>query len=388
MESIQIGIVHMGFFYSGGGERTVLRQAKYLEKLGHQVEIFAPIISKECFPELFNEVKSQEMCDWIPNITPLRPAVSMIMNSLLIPFDKLRQNEVLLAHGQPSNWIAYRVHKKTGIPYFGYLHQVNRFQKPRQVDISGKWGPDDNIRFLKAINQNNPIIKRLDIETVKNSRKVITNSNWIKRQVEEYYRIDPELCYPGIDRQGKPHFDERNEIVLTTNRHYPQKRIDYLLQVMGKVLGKIPTSKCVITGRLTKHSEDLIKLRNEMRLEKKITFTGIITERELKHSYANSSVYCFTSPEEDLGLGPLEAASHGTPSVVWDHAGPRETVVEGVTGVRVRRYDINRMSEEVSELLVNQKKRKEMGERAWKHVNTHFSWEKHCEKLSNIISSS
>ncbi len=64
METLNIGIIHMGFFYSGGGERTVLKQARYLGEMGHNVEIYAPVINESCFPDLFEGVKSTEMCDW------------------------------------------------------------------------------------------------------------------------------------------------------------------------------------------------------------------------------------------------------------------------------------------------------------------------------------
>lgn len=386
MESLDIGLIHMGFFYSGGGERTVLRQAKYLGELGHRVIIYAPIIADDCFPELRQDLECQEMCGWIPETTPLRPALSMIMNSMLIPVGKLAKNDVLIAHGQPSNWIAHRTEKKTGTPYYSYLHQVNRFQKPRQIDISGKWGPDKNIQFLKMINENNIAIKKLDISSISHSNGVITNSFWIKNQVEEYYRVDPVICYPGIKKKEHPSIEKKNTTILTTNRHYPQKRIDYLLRIMEKVGQKVKDIRCIISGGFTKHTQRLIETRDELGLKEKVHFTGILSEGDLGKAYGEASIYSFTSPEEDLGLGPLEAASYGTPSVVWDHAGPRETVVDRVTGIRVDPYDLDQMCNEICDLLADENRINQMGYNAWKHVNKHFSWEKHCERLCKIIS--
>ena len=42
----------MGFFYNGGGERTVLNEAIGLTERGHQVSVHAPIVTKDCFPDL------------------------------------------------------------------------------------------------------------------------------------------------------------------------------------------------------------------------------------------------------------------------------------------------------------------------------------------------
>ncbi len=47
----------MGFFYSGGGEKLVLREALELRRRGHQVTVYAPIVDRAaCFPELTDEV--------------------------------------------------------------------------------------------------------------------------------------------------------------------------------------------------------------------------------------------------------------------------------------------------------------------------------------------
>lgn len=311
----------------------------------------------------------------------MKPALSMVLNSLFIPYERLSKNDVLLAHGQPSNWIAYRTCELTGVPYFAYLHQVNRFQKPRMVDIKEKWGPDANIRLLKAINEKNPVIKHLDIVSVRNASGVFTNSRWIRNQIADYYRVDSKVVYPGIDVRNKVGKDEWEEIILTTNRHYPQKRIDYLLKVMSMVVKERPSARCVITGGFTKHTNQLITLKEKLGLKKHVEFTGIIPEKELGEAYTQASLYSFTSPEEDLGLGPLEAGSYGTPSIVWDYAGPRETVVDGITGVRVEPHDTCLMAKEMCSLLDDRRKRRKMGENARRHVNRHFSWDRHCQNL-------
>ena len=101
----------MGFFYSGGGERTVLNQAKGLMKKGHQVKVYAPIISKDCFPELAKEVELVKISNNVPESAPLKTALKMIDSSIQPPTKEFRDDEIIIAHGQPSNWIAYRVSK-------------------------------------------------------------------------------------------------------------------------------------------------------------------------------------------------------------------------------------------------------------------------------------
>ena len=49
---LRIAIFHLGFFYSGGGEKLVLEEIRGLRALGHEVTCFAPYVDRErCFPD-------------------------------------------------------------------------------------------------------------------------------------------------------------------------------------------------------------------------------------------------------------------------------------------------------------------------------------------------
>ena len=57
-KKLKIAIFHLGFFFSGGGEKLVLQEALGLTKRGHEVSLFAPVVSKkDCFPDLTKNVK-------------------------------------------------------------------------------------------------------------------------------------------------------------------------------------------------------------------------------------------------------------------------------------------------------------------------------------------
>lgn len=59
---MRINIVHMGFLYSGGGERVALKQAQYLRERGHQVQVFSPIIRwDKSFPDELVRIKPERV---------------------------------------------------------------------------------------------------------------------------------------------------------------------------------------------------------------------------------------------------------------------------------------------------------------------------------------
>ena len=112
-----------------------------------------------------------------------------------------------------------------------------------------------------------------------------------------------------------------------------------------------------------------------------IIFTDNLNELELKTMYQNAYLYSYSSPEEDFGLGPLEAGANGVPSIVWDHAGLKETVINGVTGFRVPLYDLRSFVDRHCALLNDPDLKNRMGKMAYDFVSRTFPWKKHV----NII---
>lgn len=388
---MKIGIVHMGFFYSGGGERTVLSEARELGNRGIDVTVYAPTVNRACFPELMDKVKVIEFNRQLPKGIPVRDFLGMTYSSIYIPYGKLNHLDLIIAHGQPSNWIAYNIRKRYSVPYISYLHQVNRLLYPRKVDKDKGWNTNRNIMMLEIMHKNTTIMKKLDTSSVKGADKILTNSNWIKNQIKETYREKSEVCYPGVNENlfHPKEFDRLNSehYILSTNRHYPQKRLDYVIPLMAELIKHYPSLLCFITGGFTNYTRELRNLMNKTGLQDNIHFTGIINSMELVQKYRESYLYTYTSPEEDLGLGPLEAASCGVPSVVWDHAGPKETVIDNHTGFRAIPYDMNEFVEKHLRLLENRKLRDKLGRNARRHVLDKFTWEKHGDKLMKTISS-
>ena len=62
-------------------------------------------------------------------------------------------------------------------------------------------------------------------------------------------------------------------------------------------------------------------------------FLGYVSDDELRVLYAHARAVIVPS-EEEFGIVSLEAQAAGTPVIAFDSAGARETVIDGVTGVR------------------------------------------------------
>ncbi len=394
---MKIAILHSAFTESGGAERVVISQAKSLEALGHQVTCYvASINRKRCFPREIADIHIENYIFnmAIPKLDYLA-AVSLI--SLVAPLiaPKLKGYDGVICHHQPSPWVAYQVFRKYDIPYISYMHHPPRFIYPRRVEKIMGWGHNLDNRILSFFEKRFKLIKRLDFVAVSNAKKVLVNSNNIGREVERIYGVKPIVCYPGVGLPSsscEPSDDILKRLgiskpfILSTSRHTPHKRLDWLISMFSKIVEELPDVSLVLVGGFhPTYTAKLIEMGKSLGAGK-VTFLNYVTDEELSVLYRAASVYAFTAPDEDFGLGPVEAMQYGTPVVCWDDgAGPSETVIDSMVGFKVKPYDLDEFAQKILRILQDSELRQNMGARAAVYASGNFNWDKHGKILEGVL---
>ncbi len=407
----KIAIFHCGFVYSGGGERLVLEEAKNLRARGYLVDVYSPTLNnKLCFPEEIKRLNVQTFLPQFPPFIPARYAASMVLSSLLAPFLawRFRRYDVIIGANQPGAWIAYCVSRVLGKPYLVYLNQPNRLLYPRAIDEAVRW---QNLKEYYYIDRLIRKIKRFvtwaDRVSFTSGRVMLVNGEYIGQVIESVYgrktvtcpaganvwprqllRVNPHTAYTGwfkaenlagrVFRINRPFF-------LLTNRHVPQKKFEYGIASLKLVLKKHPNLRLVIPGPHTVYTLNLISLARKLGVDKRVIFTGQVDEETLQKLYRNAAVYIYTAPEEDFGMGVIEAMGWGVPVVAWNFAGPTVTVKNGVTGFLAKPYVVEDFADKIVEALQSQTQRSQMGLSAWRRVKRSFSWERHADILEKYI---
>lgn len=404
----KIAIFHCGFIYSGGGERIVLEEARGLIRRGYEVEIFAPTLDKKrCYPEMIEELNIKTFLPSYVDSLPGKYALRMAASSLLAPLFAInfRTTDIFIGANQPGAWIAYCVAKVLRKPYIVYFNQPNRTVYPRPIDIKYGWTAtvkDYQFLFKLIYRVLRPLISWLDKTSVQHSNQLLVNGRYIGDIIENIYSIkavntpagakiyapsllytNPHTAYSGTIRIGQKII--RKPYALITNRHDPQKRFDYVIRAMQKVLKKYPKAVLAIPGPFTDHTKFLKKMVKKFDMEDNVVFLGTVSEKDLQKLYRHAAVYCYPSPEEDFGLGPLEAGGWGVPTVAWKHGGPTVTVEDGVTGFLAKPYDVDDYADKMLRLFKNQKLRSKMGKAAWQRTRDKFSWDKHVDTIENTF---
>ncbi len=193
---------------------------------------------------------------------------------------------------------------------------------------------------------------------------------------------DVTVIYNGVSDFYFPTFEVYDRpTVLYLGRLKKYKRIDLVLQVFREILREILDARLLIVGDGDARP-GLMQLAKDLGLESSVTFTGFVSE-EAKRTYLQKSwVILNTSPKEGFGLVVLEAQACGTPAVVLNSPGLRETVRHGETGWIAS--SLEEMTQQTLQILKDPSLRTRMGKAAVNWART-FSWDRAAEEFHHLI---
>lgn len=404
---LKIAIFHFAFIYSGGGEKLVMEEAVGLAKKGHRVDVYSSAYSsKLCFPGVY-PVKIKTFLPQISTVLPEHDSFQILLTCVVAPFlaFKFRSYDVILAANQPSPWIAFWVRLFFKVPYVSYLAQPTRYIYPRKVDL------EEGLIFsrkrlfsitAKLLEVSTPITSYFDKISIRKSGLVLSNGRYIKQLLDKTYDIKtinvPAGTHPakqlrdfskradGTIKVGKTTIQK--PFILITNRHFPQKRFEYALAAMPALLLLNPKIKLVITGSKTFYTDTLKIMIKELSLDDSVQFVGFVNEQELSNLYSNAYIYCYTAPEEDFGMGIIEAMGNGVPVVAWDNSGPKEIIENNKTGLLAHPLEIVDFTKKIELLLTNRKLAENISNLAYSCAVSDFSYKNHINLVEEALKKS
>lgn len=389
-KKLNIAIFHLAFIYSGGGEKLVLQEFDGLKKLGHKVDIYTTVLdNKKSFPDI---IKRYKINTFLPQWKFFKghEAFQTVVSCILVPFYafKFKNYDIILACNQPSPWIAYVVNKIYKIPYVSYIAQPTRFLHPRKIDLK------TGLFFTKHASES--IAARLmmttfkgfsdwaDKKSIRGSGKILVNGEYIQYIVNRVYKIKSTTCPPGVKYSKNIKF-KKNNYLLVTNRHFPQKKIEYAIFVLNSIMPIVPNIRLIITGSHTDYTQRLRSLVKELGIEDRVNFMGYTDEKLMIKLYRSASCYLYTAPEEDFGMGIIEAMARGAPVVSWNAGGPSKIITSNVNGLLAKPYKLSDFTNKVRLLIRNKKIAREIIKKASLEINNNYSLKAHVDTLEKAL---
>ena len=225
------------------------------------------------------------------------------------------------------------------------------------------------------------VARVVDIETVRGYGKVIANSFFLSKFLERVYRLGetPRVVYPAADplleQLALENHAQEQDYMLIVGSLIPLKNVESMIRAAANVR----SSKIMVIGDGQEMS-NLKDLGSE--LDVPIEFRGTMDrEEDLARAYGGCKFLVHLSLYEPFGLTPVEAGLFSKPSIVTNHGGPPEVVVDGVTGYIVDPLDHQFIGSRMNTLLDNDALRHDMGRRAREIIVEKFTLEHSTTKL-------
>jgi phosphatidylinositol alpha-1,6-mannosyltransferase len=114
-------------------------------------------------------------------------------------------------------------------------------------------------------------------------------------------------------------------------------------------------------------------------------FVGFVSPQVREALYEHAALFALPSRGEGFGLVYLEAMSHRRACVGSVHDAARDVIVDGRTGRLVDQDDLDVMADTIASLLIDQDKRRLMGEEGYRRLQEQFTFESFARRVGALL---
>lgn len=241
------------------------------------------------------------------------------------------------------------------------------------TEYSNLNGSEDSIKVREQI-------VKIDINTLSESKAIYTISKNVANRLKKFNGLDGVCLYPPPRNHKLYRSDSYGDYILSVGRLDKLKRVDLLIKSLKYTDESI---KCVIVGKGSEE-EYLKKLALNLGLEKRIKFTGFVSEEDLINLYANCFAVYYSPNDEDYGYVTVESLLSKKPVITTnDSGGVLEFVTEG-SGGEICNKDPENIGQCINRFFNNKDFCKSLGNEGYKIVKD-ISWNNVIDALTSTL---
>jgi len=314
----------------------------------HEVHIFCPhtpgFENKDKFVHMFKSIEFKRY-----------PGYRIGLPASLINFDFSDFDIIHLQTPATMGLAGLAIGKNNKIPIVGTFHTlipeysdyITKAKIAKEVTKKVLW------KFVKhfynscdaVIAPSNPIKKDLEKHGVIKKIYVIPTGIYLDKTAKEVIKKSKTYL------RKKYKIPKNEKIILHVGRITKEKNIELIL----KAISKIDDVKLIITseGPYKTHLEKMVK---ELKIEKKVVFTGFLSRKKLYEYYRLSDAFVIASKTETQGLVLLEATMFKLPILSLDAPVVGDFVRENNAGIVCKEREFPESIKKVLKIRIDNKK--------------------------------
>lgn len=405
IQSMNIALVIWQLDTYGGSIRQILEEARYLQKQGHHVDVFAYRVDKaKCFPEFINEV----------NVIPAHPiSLSQEFYNQSDPILKrmkafIRNEWVQLKQVQAIGDQIELHHKKHPYDVINYHdHGVYRLTS-RFPSVKNVWMMNDPPSFIDAKEKGaseyaqttlmqvlawiekkrtNSALERMDTIVVLDERnKDIVRRHFGKSAivVRSGLSIPSDLKKLLIKKQHK------KIQLLTTNIFFRHRRYEDLIEAANILIHthKVKNVEFHIVGDPAPdmgYFQLIEKMVANYDLQSYVKFLGKVSEAQLEREYREANVFVFPNHNQTWGLSVFEACLRGCAVLVSKTAGAHDVLTDGKNALFIEPKNPVHLASQLKKIISDHKLRNSIAKTGHSFVLKHISWSHYAKNMDTIF---
>lgn len=277
-----------------------------------------------------------------------------------------------------QNIISEKLCQKKKIPFVLTTHGVldpyrlKILAKPKKIFLHLYKNILNNADKILALTEK----EKKDLENLGTpAEKITIVPNGISKETQPV-EFNPTSFLKKYDVQDQKFF-------LFLGRIHKIKGVDILIKTFAKITHHFPEYKLVIAGPDEGFLTFAKKMAQDLKLQNKIIFTGILAGAEKMNAFKSAKLFIMPSVHEPFGLVALEAGFLGTPVIIMKNSGLAPTFAKYQAGL-LAKTNKDDLAQKIEEALNNPTQTKKYAANLQQLIHENFTTAKIAEKLEKI----
>lgn len=314
-QSLRVALVHDYLREYGGAERVV----EALHELYPEAPLYTAFFDRESLGIHAKRFEGWDIREsWITKIPLYKKLYSPLRVFSPQFFEQFDLSGFDVVISSSNMYFAKAVKVSEGATHISYCHTPARslYGYSTMTDWKKNW----LIRVGGTIL--NHYLRIVDFYIAQRVGVFVANSKEVQKRIQKYFKRDSVVVYPPVIIPKQFSKKQSGQYYVYVGRLALSKHVD--LAILACTQLGVPL-KIVGTG---KGQEFLQELAGQT-----VEFLGGVDDAQLASVYAEAKAVIYPAEDEDFGIVPVEAMGHGVPVIVHNSGGPKETVIEGKTGI-------------------------------------------------------